>query len=140
MLTRFSLPQNQFLLSVFLSVIAFLLLNTLAYATDATEDGSMTVLNMEEMEHLAGGPYRSPKDAPAIPANCGSVCGFCYQYAFYTFKSCFCNGSSFVPYCKEKESGKGWSKYSCGCALWTCSTKFFMGSGGKRYTCVTKKP
>ncbi len=61
MLTRFSLPQNQFLLSVFLSVIAFLLLNTLAYATDATEDGSMTVLNMEEMEHLAGGPLSFAK-------------------------------------------------------------------------------
>lgn len=50
MFTQFSLPQNQFVFSVFLGTIAFLLLNTLSFAADATKDSSMTLLSMEEMD------------------------------------------------------------------------------------------
>ena len=137
MLTRLNLTRNPYVPAMFLCAVAFVLLNASVFAVDTTNDRTMTVLSMEEMEHLAGGPYRSPKDVPATSAYCGSLCGFCSYDAYYTFKTCFCNGPSTVPYCMEVENGAGWSRYRCGCSLWSCSTKFFMGKGGTRYKCVT---
>ena len=137
MLIRLSFAPKPFVFSVCLFTMAFVLLNVPVFAADSTRDAGMAVLSMDEMETLAGGSYRSKNPQPSIPANCGSWCLSCADVAYNVFSTCFCNGSTSVPYCVEQARGVAWSKYKCGCALTGCSTKYYLGRGGTRYKCVT---
>ena len=139
MLTRLNLTRNPYVPAMFLCAVAFVLLNVPVSVADTSVNFGMTVLSVEDMESLGGGfgVCRNPNWRDSIEADCGSVCGFCASEAYHTFKTCFCDGSYDNKVCEEEEGGKLWSRYGCGCALWSCSTKFFAGSGGTRYRCYT---
>ncbi len=137
MLTRLNFTRNSYVSLFAFCTVAFVLLNAPVFAMDTPSNGTMTVMSLQEMELLAGGSYREPNWVDASSTSCGSLCGFCSPDMYYIFRTCFCNGPTIVPYCAEKASGHGWSRYSCGCALWSCDTKFFMGTGGTRYRCET---
>ena len=137
MLTQLSFVPRTYVLSVFLCIIALMLLNTSGYAADATNDGAMTVLSMEDMGSLAGGAHRGPNWSSYREA-CSGGWSSCPSISTRTYRDCSCTGPLQSQPCSTHWNGVPlWKDFSCGRDwIGRCKRDGATGAqGGIRYRC-----
>ena len=142
---KFSSSQKLASLCVIaISIGVLLALNFLAEAE--VNSPTLTILDVEEMSHIAGGQaycYRIGSSGGGSSGSCrpsgsscvsGSQCGsnpytvrYASQYCYNTvsgYDSCSC--TSTIP---------GWVMYNCQRCTWFSCSRSYIGSGGSRNTC-----
>ena len=138
MLAQLNFTRTLYASSVFLCAVAFVLLNARAFGMATTNDSAMTVLSMDEMESLAGGP--SYPTSPEWKKKVEACQGFwsCPGKSKRKHRTCSCTGPPASKPCSTHWNGvPQWEWFHCKRNwLLQCSINNPTGaSGGTRYRC-----
>ena len=137
MLTQLNFPRTPFVSILFFCTVAFVMLKNPVFALDTTNGGNMTVLSMEEMQSIAGGPtYPGPNWKKEVKACQGFWS--CPGKSKRTHRTCSCTAPPRSTPCSTHYNGTPlWEWFHCKRNwLLQCSIDVATGArGGDRYKC-----